>query len=725
MITAEDTYDVAGRILEIPVTAIRRAKDNVRTDLGDLTELAASITEVGVLQAITVIADATGETFEVLMGNRRHAASELAGVMTIPAVIRTKPEDAKRVITMLVENVHRADLSALDEARTFARLEELGVDQADIATRVGCSQSHVSKRLSLLDLPAKARKMLTDGELNIGDAVTLARLAEHPTAMKSALDTIAHGGDAERAVKHELDAMAGEQALDEAKADCKAKKIKVLHIARSGGMTYTDSEKKRRAVEGLAQVVKPGEYCYGKHIAFAKPSAHAKEPCHAVTLTLGYNGKVERAGYCTDTKRHAPKGESELKAAKPDKAAANGKSDEQRAREAGAKEATRARREFVTDLLQRRKLDRPDVIARALAKYSLSGYLPDHDTRAKLLGLDLTGRNATVALTDYIAGGTDEVTRACLAVIVAGSVTANTHGYYAVRDALPDFGYELTEWERATAAESAIDEASGEAYDAADRALERAQELEDGGPAILERISELTVELDEGVSQSRAVEISAEFDRMFVELNNIQPGDVVEEASDGGHTIEREIAEAAEAGGGIVEIPEAATHLVDVADDAVLCAFPGCTLNDEHEGDHEPAAPAGELPPYAKAPKDVGPSEGWCRTFIETALAQHPDDAEVHELAVELRIGVEEPRAREIFDRLQELNVSAPLTDYAGAATTDAEKAARKVIATLPADDDRVVKLQQELYAGVSGTRAGPIRRALKKIAEELEAAAS
>lgn len=172
-------------VAALPVDRID-ADRNIRDDLGDLSELTASIRQLGVLQPIAVTP--TGEDrYEVAYGHRRLEAAREAGLTVIPAIVRAPVEEPERIATMIVENLHRRDLSPLEEARAFQALRDLGLSQRDTVSRVGRSQAHVSKRLSLLKLTAAALAALDSGGITVDDALTLTKLADHPVELDEAL----------------------------------------------------------------------------------------------------------------------------------------------------------------------------------------------------------------------------------------------------------------------------------------------------------------------------------------------------------------------------------------------------------------------------------------------------------------------------------------------------------------------------------------------------------
>lgn len=175
MTTIEAPADL--ELVSIGLDDLHPADDNPRHDLGDLTELAASIASIGVLQPLVVVERAVGGGYTIVAGHRRHAAARTAGVEQVPCVVRVMnlPE---RQTAMLVENLHRRDLDPLDEATGFQHLADLGHSQRAIAELVGCNQSHVSRRLALTKLPERGVEWLRAGTIQVRQAEELAALPE-------------------------------------------------------------------------------------------------------------------------------------------------------------------------------------------------------------------------------------------------------------------------------------------------------------------------------------------------------------------------------------------------------------------------------------------------------------------------------------------------------------------------------------------------------------------
>lgn|GEM_PF-1381937 len=157
----------------IPVDQIHPNPANVRTSLGNLDELAASLRAVGLLQPLVVTRRPAGG-WTIVDGHRRYQAALRAGVKALPCVARRDGDDGANTAVMLAAAMHK-QLSPLEQADAFARLRRRGMSPATIAARTGYSAATVRARLALLDLPAEARALVETGELSTTDATLLAR----------------------------------------------------------------------------------------------------------------------------------------------------------------------------------------------------------------------------------------------------------------------------------------------------------------------------------------------------------------------------------------------------------------------------------------------------------------------------------------------------------------------------------------------------------------------
>jgi len=148
-----------------------------RIDPEELQHLAESIAEHGVLQPILVVEGGTGYT--LIAGERRLRASTLAGLETIPAIVRTA-NDQEQLALALVENIQRSDLNALDEARGYRRLiDEFSLTQEQVAQQVGRSRPTIANSLRILDVAADVQQAVADGTISGGHARALASLESH------------------------------------------------------------------------------------------------------------------------------------------------------------------------------------------------------------------------------------------------------------------------------------------------------------------------------------------------------------------------------------------------------------------------------------------------------------------------------------------------------------------------------------------------------------------
>lgn len=155
---------------------------NVRRNLGDLTELAASIAGQGVLQPLVVAR--TGNDYVLIAGHRRLAAAKEAGLTNVPCVIRTDLDTrAAQLQAMLTENLQRTDLTVMEEAVAYEQLQLLGVKPAAIAKTTGRSKKTVDSRLRLMSLPEQTRAGIDDGQITLADAEWLTQYADDQELM--------------------------------------------------------------------------------------------------------------------------------------------------------------------------------------------------------------------------------------------------------------------------------------------------------------------------------------------------------------------------------------------------------------------------------------------------------------------------------------------------------------------------------------------------------------
>jgi ParB family chromosome partitioning protein len=156
-------------VRELPIDAIRPNEEQPRTRFSEetLRELAASIRTHGVVQPV-VVRELAGGGYGLIAGERRLRAARLAGLDTVPAIVRDVDETGALELA-LVENLQREDLNPIDEARGYEALMEVaGLGQAEVAERVGKNRSTVANAVRLLDLDGDVQELLSSGALTAG-----------------------------------------------------------------------------------------------------------------------------------------------------------------------------------------------------------------------------------------------------------------------------------------------------------------------------------------------------------------------------------------------------------------------------------------------------------------------------------------------------------------------------------------------------------------------------
>lgn len=165
--------DALAGLQELPVASIEpnRYQPREHFDEEDLSLLANSIREVGVLQPILVRPQGSG--YELIAGERRWRAARRVGLQTIPALVR-ETDDSAALEHAIVENIHRSNLNPLEEAAAYQQLiEDFQLTHDEVATRVGKGRATVSNMLRLLHLPPTVQRELRAGKLSMGHARAL------------------------------------------------------------------------------------------------------------------------------------------------------------------------------------------------------------------------------------------------------------------------------------------------------------------------------------------------------------------------------------------------------------------------------------------------------------------------------------------------------------------------------------------------------------------------
>jgi ParB family chromosome partitioning protein len=173
----DDQQSQSDALRNLPIDALQPGKYQPRTrmDQEALGELATSIKAQGVMQPI-LVRPVAEERYEIIAGERRWRAARMAGLGTVPALVRDVP-DRQALAVSLIENIQREDLNPLEEAAGIQRLvQEFGMTHATAAEAVGRSRSGVTNLLRLLELAPPVRELLAEGRLDMGHARALLAL---------------------------------------------------------------------------------------------------------------------------------------------------------------------------------------------------------------------------------------------------------------------------------------------------------------------------------------------------------------------------------------------------------------------------------------------------------------------------------------------------------------------------------------------------------------------
>jgi ParB family chromosome partitioning protein len=193
-VSTEGAKAGAEELRELPIELISTNPNQPRRrfDQDALAALASSLADQGVLQPVLVRPRAGGR-YELVAGERRWRAAEIAGMQTIPAIVRER-EDAETLELALIENMAREDLTPVEEARACTALvEELGLTREEVGRRVGRGRVAVSNLMRLLDLPDEVIDLLQDGRLSEGHGRALLLADDHNARRTLAREAIAQG----------------------------------------------------------------------------------------------------------------------------------------------------------------------------------------------------------------------------------------------------------------------------------------------------------------------------------------------------------------------------------------------------------------------------------------------------------------------------------------------------------------------------------------------------
>jgi ParB family chromosome partitioning protein len=213
------------KVIEIPVDQLRANPYQPRKHFDDaaLAELAESIKEHGVIQPIIVRSVLRG--YEIIAGERRFRASQVAGKQTIPAVVRNFT-DKQTMEVALIENVQREDLNAMEVAIAYqALIDQFDLTQEELSVKVGKSRSHIANFLRLLQLPTEIKDYVSRGTLSMGHARAIAGVEGEAVKKRLAIQAI-DGQWSVRQLEEEIQTMSSPKKEKAAKVEKKDPQIR-------------------------------------------------------------------------------------------------------------------------------------------------------------------------------------------------------------------------------------------------------------------------------------------------------------------------------------------------------------------------------------------------------------------------------------------------------------------------------------------------------------------
>ena len=251
----------------VPIEFLRANPANPRRSFGEaeLEELTASIREKDIIQPILVRpVPGQRDSYEIIAGERRWRAAQRAGLRDVP-VIAVEADDRQALELAIIENVQRADLNAIEEAKGYeSLLAQFGYTQADLAKVVGKSRSHIANTLRLARLPDSVKEKVTEGALSAGHARALLSVADPEAVTKRIFaqgltvrdvekiaQREAEGGDGDGVAKPRAEKDADTRALEKALTDVLGMAVSIDHRGAGGAMVI-----RYRSLEQLDLVCK-------------------------------------------------------------------------------------------------------------------------------------------------------------------------------------------------------------------------------------------------------------------------------------------------------------------------------------------------------------------------------------------------------------------------------------------------------------------------------------
>jgi ParB family chromosome partitioning protein len=244
-------------LTELPPRYLIPHERNLRTDVGDVADLMASITAVGILQPLLVVplpqdehpptepgtgdGDQPAAWYQIIVGHRRHAAAVHLGLDTVPCLVATDEGEARRVVIMLSENVHRIGLSPTEEANAYRQLTLLDWTPEQISAVTAKPAERVRHALTLVTLPPQVRQAADQGDLDLAEAAALADFSQDPKVLDRILSR-GRGWGFTHAVAEERSKIERREAAERAKAELVLAGVRVTARPKDYGYSSREVE---------------------------------------------------------------------------------------------------------------------------------------------------------------------------------------------------------------------------------------------------------------------------------------------------------------------------------------------------------------------------------------------------------------------------------------------------------------------------------------------------
>ena len=214
-------------LTQIPPANLVPHENNAHSELRGIDALAQTVAYLGIIEPLVVLpADEKGN-HTIVAGHRRHAAATQVGLETVPCVVVDDPGAADQLVTMLVENLHRDDLTVLEEASTYQQLALLDWEPERIARATGRDLDRIQQSLTLHQLPEHVQQAAHAGQVDLVSAAALAEFAHEPKVIERIMKKAGGHWSVQHLIAEERHRQATKDTLDRLKAELVLAGVKV------------------------------------------------------------------------------------------------------------------------------------------------------------------------------------------------------------------------------------------------------------------------------------------------------------------------------------------------------------------------------------------------------------------------------------------------------------------------------------------------------------------